>query len=141
MQAHDFVGGREAVMDPHLAMVVDPFRLLDLPREIRDDIYEAAIFDLSPPDMFICPQDPDSIKLRRLNTNVLLTNRQVYWEAREVIIRRGQLIMVSTSRRDSESIESCLMQTFGITPIDPMHGNLCIMSHYSTYRTLPYAFL
>lgn len=127
-------------MDPHSATAVAPLRLLDLPREVRDDIYEAVIFDLSPPDMFMKIDDPDSTQLRKMDTNILLTNRQMYWEARDVIIHRGQLIMVSTSFQDLKTIETCLMHTSGITPIDPIYRNLCIMSHHSRYLILTYTF-
>lgn len=128
-------------MDPSLVTAVTPFRFLKLPQEVRDDIYEAAIFDLRPLDMFMTPGDPDSIKLRKLNTNVLLTSRQVYWEARDVIIRRGQLIMVSLPRERFELFEEYIMALSGITRIDPRYGNLCIMSHHSMYQILTYKFL
>lgn len=127
-------------MDPHLDTAVTPFRLLYLPREVRDDIYEVAIFDLSPSDMFMKFDDPDSIKLRNMNTNVLLTNRKMYWEARDVIIRRGQLNMVSTLRQLFKDFEACLMQLSGFKRINPMYRNLCIMSHHSMYQILTYTF-
>lgn len=114
---------------------VNPFRLLDLPREVRDDIYEAAIFDLSPPDMFWGQGDRD---LRKMDTNVLLTSRQVYWEARDVIVHRAQLILVSVKHWDVEILRNTLT---GITGIDPVYRNLCIMSHRSMYHIFTYTFL
>lgn len=124
-------------MDPPSVTAVTPFRLLDLPREIRDDIYESSILDLSPPDMFINPhRHRNSLRLRKINTNVLLTNRQVYWEARDVIVRRAQLIMVSVWCWGS----GYLGETFPrITAIHPMYRNLCIMSHRSMYQILTHA--
>lgn len=123
-------------MDPDSVAAVTPFRLLDLPREVRDDIYEAAIFDLSPPDMFLRPKDPDSVRLRKMNTDVLLGNRQVYWEARDVIVRRGRLIMMSIQRDIFPDFEEVLTTLAGITPIDPMYRRLCILSHHSMYQIL-----
>lgn len=128
-------------MNSHSVTAVTPFRLLDLPREVRDDIYEAAIFDLSPPDMFLRPRDPDSVRLRKMNTNVLLTNRQVYWEARDVIVRRGQLMMISIERHIFPDFKQVLMTLSGITGIDPMYRSLCIMGHCSMYQIPTYAFL
>lgn len=98
---------------------VTPFRFLDLPREVRDDIYEAAIFDLSPPDMFMKLEDPDSLRPRKMDTNVLLTSRQIYWEARDVIVRRAQLIMVSFERRNVDPFENLMTALSGLTQSIP----------------------
>lgn len=140
-QALDFARNRQATMESQLVTAVTPFRFLDLPREVRDDIYEAAIFDLSPPDMFMKPQDPDSLRLRKLDTNVLLTSSQVYWEARDVIVRRGQLIMVSFKHRNVFHFEKLLKALSGVTGIDPMYRNLCVMKHRSKYQILTHRFL
>lgn len=133
----------KAAMDPHSVAAVTPFRLLDLPREVRNDIYEAAILDLSPPDMFITPkaEDPDSLGLRKMNTNIFLTNRQVYWEARDVIVRRAQLVMVSIRCRNLRYLGNLLTALSVIVGIDPMYRNLCIMGHRSMYQILTCTFL
>lgn len=117
---------------------VTPFRFLNLPREVRDDIYEAAIFDLRPPDMFLSIASPDSIRFRKMNTNIVLTNRQAYWEAQDVILRRGQLIMVSFPgfTKFWSLTDSC-----GITGINPMYRSLCIMTHHSKLQISTYGFL
>lgn len=138
IQARDIIDGRPAAMDPNSVTAVTPFRLLDLPREVRDDIYEAAILDLSPPDMFAdpYPEDPDSLGLRKMDTNILLTSRQVYWEARDVVVRRAQLIMVSIWCWDFDEFVDLLKTVPVIAGIDPMYRNLCIMSHRSMYQIL-----
>lgn len=130
-----FLDDRQAAMDPHLVTAFSPFRFLDLPKELRNDIYEAAIFDLSPPDIFITPEETERPKLRKMSTGVLLLNRQVYREARDVIVRRGQLILVSVSaQRFADCLPELSMALSGITGIDPMHRNLCVMSHRSMYQ-------
>lgn len=125
-------------MDSHPMTAVTPFRLLDLPREVRDDIYEAAIFDLRPPDMFWEEGD----ELRKMDTNILLTSRQIYWEARDVTVHRAQLILVSVKQWDLETLGIGIWRTLsGVTGIDPMYRNLCIMSHRSMYHIFTYTFL
>lgn len=131
LQALRSARNRQATMWAQSVGAVAPFRFLDLPREVRDDIYEAAIFDLSPPDMFMRPQDPDSIRLRKMDTNVLLTSRQVYWESRDVIVRRAHLVMVSIEHRNIDLLEKLLIPLSGITGIDPMYHNFCVMTHRS----------
>lgn len=120
---------------------VTPFRFLNLPREVRDDIYEAAIFDLSPPDMFMRPRDPYSMRRRKMDTNVLLTSRQVFWESRDVIVRRAQLVMVSIELRDAAELEDLFTALSGFTEIDPMYYNLCVMKHRSKYHILTHRLL
>lgn len=128
-------------MNPNSVAAVTPFRFLDLPQEIRDDIYEAAIFDFTPPGMlFSSGRDPP--KWRHMNTNVLLTNRKVYSEALDVILRRAQLIMVSGPHvypeacRPSEISIRILTQSSGITVIHPKYRNFCIMNHRSMYQNI-----
>lgn len=128
-------------MDPPLVTAVTPFRFLNFPREVRDDIYEAAIFDLSPPDMFMRPRDPYSRRRRKMDTNVLLTSRQVFWESRDVIVRRGQLVMVSIEFQDAADLEDLFTALSGFTEIDPMYYNLCVMKHRSKYQILTHRFL
>lgn len=126
-------------MDSHPMTAVTPFRLMDLPREVRDDIYEAAIFDLRPPNLFWEKGD----ELQKMNTNVLLTSRQVYWEARDVTVHRAQLILVSVKHWDVGYFGFHILENTlsGITGIDPMYRNLCIMSHRSMYHISTYTFL
>lgn len=76
-----------------------------------------------------------------MNIEVLLANRQVYWEARDVIVRRGQLIMISMERGIYGGFEEVLVTLAGITAIDPMYRRLCILSHHSMYQILTYEFL
>ncbi|KAG6358575.1 hypothetical protein INS49_012093 [Diaporthe citri] len=121
-------------MNPSSVVAVTPFRFMDLPQEIRDDIYEAAIFAFTPPGLlFSSGRDPSG--WRYMNTNILLTNRKVYWEALDVVVRRAQLVMVSGSPVYHQSHMSCevsmriLTDKSGITVIHPKYRNFCIMHH------------
>lgn len=142
-QAQDFIPNQQATMDPNSKTAVTPFHLLGLPHELRNDIYEAAIFDLSPPELFMGHSNPNPFPLRNVNTNVLLTSRKVYWEALDVIMRRSQLIMVSATRLhpgltiSSELSVGVMAAWSGITMIHPKYRTLCIMNHRSMYQTFP----
>lgn len=126
-------------MDPETTTPIAPFDLLGLPRELRNDIYEAAIFDLSPPEMFLFQAEITNFAYRNMNTNILLTNRKLYWEARDLIVRRGQLVIVSATLLHSGSIHEprtpvdILTGWSRITVIHPKYRNLCIMEHRSMY--------
>ena len=127
-------------MGPYSVMAVIPFRFLDLPREVRDNIYEATIFDFSPPDILLDFPDPDSVRFQKMNTNILLANRRAYWEARDVIVRRAQLVRISSSRPGAGDL-SDLVAFCGLIGIDPISRNLCVMIHHSTYQDFAYLFL
>lgn len=81
-----------------------PFRFLDLPIELRDDIYELAIFDIPVPDpdrgLSLLMENPrtsleDELKAGKLHPNILLSSQQVFEEANSNILRRGQLVSVT----------------------------------------------
>jgi hypothetical protein len=78
-----------------------PFRLLDLPRELRDEIYEHAL------GFYSCWTDPSTIndyarvhakahivKRRRLGINILLANKQIHDEAFPIIMKTNLLVRV-----------------------------------------------
>lgn len=130
-------------MDPNSTTAGPSFDIMGLPREVRDDIYEDVIFDLSPPDLFLRGPELDPAKFRNMNTNILLTNRKVYNEALDVIERRAQLVLVSATPlrpgvlRNGETPMGILTANSGITMIHPKYRNLCIMTHHSTYHHHP----
>lgn len=76
-----------------------------------------------------------------MDTNVLLTSRQVYWESRDVIVRRAQLVMVSIEYEDVVELEDIKRALSGITQIDPIYYNLCVMNHRSKYQILTHTFI
>lgn len=81
-----------------------------------------------------------------MNTNILLTNRKVYWEALDVIVRRAQLVMVSGPHvfQNPHVIPEVSMRSLtdssGLTVIHPKYRNFCIMNHQSMYQNISSAF-
>lgn len=146
ISTQDVSSTQQPTMDPETTTATTPFRLLDLPQELRDDVYETAIFDLSPPEIFISPTWANEFAYRNMNTNIMLTNRKIYWETLDVILRRGQLVMVFATRlhrrmdRDYRSLVHLLTGWSGITMIHPKYRNLCIMQHRSMCQNFPFTF-
>lgn len=120
-------------MDAGATTATTQLDLLGLPLEIRDDIYEFAVFDLSPAGPFM-GETGTTTNYRHMNTNILLTNRKIYWEVRNMIVRRGRLVMVSATYLHIELFSFPLDELVGIlgicSPIHPKYRNLCIMNHY-----------
>jgi hypothetical protein len=68
-----------------------PFRFMDLPRELRDKIYRNLLCS------FISPLDSDSglaIMNHSLNIDILCTSSKVYEEAHDVMIKTNQFVHV-----------------------------------------------
>ncbi|KAL1869412.1 hypothetical protein Daus18300_005624 [Diaporthe australafricana] len=136
------------------SLIVDqPCRLLDCPRDIRDEIYTHLLLDFPVAShselMERALQDPASIHLEdketidgacdfdskalqfvdqrhNIATNILLVNRQVFAEAKEMILRRAQLVKVVAFNIDLSR------QLFAgqICLIDVKYSNLCILTHH-----------
>jgi hypothetical protein len=85
---------------------IQPFRLLDLPGEIRNKIYQEVLcsFDSAPirPSANALLQNHDSSQTglctvtHSIETAVLLTSKQVHREAYDVMVKRNQFIKVTT---------------------------------------------
>ncbi|KAG6363962.1 hypothetical protein INS49_009065 [Diaporthe citri] len=71
-------------------------------------------------------------KTQKIDTNILLANRQTFAEAKEIILRRARLVKVTTTNIDL-SRRLCASQ---LSLLDPKYSNLCIMTHnlYHHYR-------
>lgn len=90
--------------------IPEPFRLLDLPREVRDEIYHAMLCDW--------PKGPVSQHIlvlgmlqvtplfRRITPRILLANKQTYQEAKLVLLKGNQFIHVNLVVNDSSIIPS-----------------------------------
>jgi hypothetical protein len=108
-----------------------------LPQEIRDEILEVVIFDLSPPEVDLVRAKTFVFPYRHINTNILLVSRNTYQDARGVILRRGRMIMVSATRLHREVFRTSpvpvetLTGWPRITVIHPKYRNLCVMHHRS----------
>lgn len=121
-----------------------PCPLLDCPREIRDQIYAEVLLDFPTPSLQeqlacamlgsagpLCERKGIGYALRRLKrthkieTNILLTNRQVFSEGKEIMLRRGRLVRVTLFNTEIilrlSSCELCL--------IDAKYRSLCVMTY------------
>lgn len=81
-----------------------PFRLLDLPREVRDGIYHGMLCDwrqvamsgqtLLDGRVWFAPMH------LRIETNILLANKQIYQEAKLVLLKGNQFVHIRMALRD-----------------------------------------
>lgn len=139
-------------------------RLLECPREIRDQIYADVLLDVPNPSLEclldravhevhaivweegqdgrdqwhqrweesnLAPAFHDYAieflqKPQKIDTNILLANRQTFAEAKEIILRRAHLVKVVTSNVDL-SRRLCASQ---LCLLDAKYSNLCVMTHY-----------
>lgn len=154
-----------SVMSTQLPGDGQPCRLLEYPREIRDQIYAEVLLDFPTPSLERlsdraahevvaikwdfdveghdgaeheieqegnkAPAFHESAvaflqKTHKIDTNILLANRQTFAEAKEIILRRAHLVKVVTSNVDLSrrlfASQLCL--------VDVKYSNLCIMTHY-----------
>ena len=79
---------RMAVQSPRILPHLQPFRLFDLPTEIRDQILEIHFFGSSLADQSVCYR-PNPFKTK--NYNLLSVNKQLYQESNAVLDRGAVL--------------------------------------------------
>lgn len=129
-------------------------RFLELPPELRSEVYEHALFDLPAPNDFRLVLEMAAFEDRRLrlgrtgppsfsgpkpgkvNTNILLTNKEVFQEARYIIIVRAKLvgIMHNLSLSSEQGQELFNILSFTHIPIlDKKYYNFCVMIHESGF--------
>ena len=119
--------------------------LLAYPREIRNQIYAEIPLDFLTPsleELLYCAMldEPGIVSTRyfheftlqclerthKIETNIILTNRQIFPEAKQIILRRGRLVKVIASNVDLPrwlcSSQLCL--------IDAKYSSLTIMTHH-----------
>lgn len=139
-----------------------PCRLLDCPREIRDQIYAEILLDFPRPslecllnraeleietakietyedlldfDEYACnipPSFPQYAagplhKTHKIDTSILLANRQTFAEAKQIILRRGRLVTIRSDNVDF----SRLLYSSQLCLIDGKYSSLSILTHYS----------
>lgn len=92
-----------------------PFRFLDLPLEVRNDIYNVILCTPPPPELWPLEQQDivglprkDSYLCHPLETQILRVNHQVHFEAKDVMLRGNQFIHVRV--RHSHNIASFVQQ-------------------------------
>ncbi|KAG8169154.1 hypothetical protein KVR01_001903 [Diaporthe batatas] len=117
-----------------------PFNLAGLPLELRQDIYELVVFDLSPPEKITTRGVTTAFTYRHMHTNILLVSRKIFWEVRNMIVSRGRLVMVSATHLPThlpnESFQGVPVHVEMLTDyprirvIHPKYRNLCIMNHH-----------
>ena len=119
--------------------------LLACPREIRDQIYAEILLEFPTPsleDLLDCAMldEPGTTSERylhdfaleclerthKIETNILLTNRQILAEAKQILLRRGRLVKVIASNVDLPQW-LCSSQ---LCVIDAKYSTLCIMTHH-----------
>lgn len=82
------------------------FKLLDLPREIRDTIYGAMLCDWRKgPDHNLVRGYVEFDPIRsEIEPNILLANRQIYQEAKLVLLKENQFVHIRMDVPNSEVI-------------------------------------
>ena len=83
------------------------FRFFDLPQELRNKIYRAALCSFEhPPISFVPPPDADTnvdflsrvhVAKHSIHTSILLASKQIYREAYDAMIKTNRFVRVTTS--------------------------------------------
>ncbi|KAK7710695.1 hypothetical protein SLS64_005598 [Diaporthe eres] len=85
-----------------------PFRLMDLPREVRDGIYRGMLCDWQKGALLGHIVVDGKVRFapmrHRIEPNILLANKQIYQEARLVLLKGNQFILIRMVVRDRSII-------------------------------------
>lgn len=92
----------------------EPFRLLDLPREIRDNIYHGMLCDFGSLTAFghtlvngCVVFDP---MRRDIEPNILLANKQIYQEAKLVLLKQNQFVHIRMDLRNGNILPAIFVR-------------------------------
>lgn len=118
-----------ATMDSRIPQKTFP--LLDLPGELRDMIYEQVLF-ASAVTTDISQRRANLEKGVQIHTNILLISRQVFEEARNVMIGT-QLVQVITRGGVPENWRIAAAIEDGIPLFHPRYRKFCLLKHRSEY--------
>jgi hypothetical protein len=110
-------------------VLIKPFPLMDFPGEIRDMVYEHVLFASADTN------DSDQRETNlgygsEINTNIFLTNRKVFEEARNVLIDAG-LVHVSFCGAKLESLLHGAILEDKIQVFHWRYRGFCLMKHQS----------
>lgn len=85
-----------------------PFRLMDLPREVRDGIYGGVLCDWRTGAAFGHILVDGKVRFapmrHSIETNILLANKQIYQEAKLVLLKGNQFVLIKTVVNDRSII-------------------------------------
>lgn len=70
------------------------FRFLDIPREIRDKIYEHLLCTFPQPDSVT---QGFKLPMKDFTSGILLVNKQIYSESYDVMIKGNRFVRVSST--------------------------------------------
>ncbi|KAI7779785.1 hypothetical protein LA080_000382 [Diaporthe eres] len=112
-------------MDSQIAK--ESFPLLDLPPEVRDMIYERVLF-ASAHTTDICQCQVCLDVGTPFHTNILLTSRQVFQEARNVLIG-AQLVQVVTHGSKLQDLRTGAAMEDGIPMFHTRYRHFCLLKH------------
>lgn len=81
--------------------IIEPFRLLDLPREVRDAIYYQILCDwpTQGPFRHSLTNTPDQdlqleVMARKIEPNILRANRVIYHEAKQILLKGNKFVHI-----------------------------------------------
>lgn len=93
--------------------ISDPFRLLDLPREVRDEIYRGVLCDwrkgAAPGHTLVGGSIRFAHARRSIEPNILLANKQIYQEAKLVLLKENQFVLVKIGVRGRRIVQSLFL--------------------------------
>ncbi|KAJ9641869.1 hypothetical protein H2201_003740 [Coniosporium apollinis] len=102
-----------------MALPSKPFRLLDLPKELRDNIYEVTLRTDYHRHSSFCTFAQGPIPANHISINILCVSRQVYNEARSRLLAVNTFHFRSSRQgRDLRTLTNSLSTHVGI-PCDP----------------------
>ncbi|KAI7781010.1 hypothetical protein LA080_015353 [Diaporthe eres] len=93
--------------------ISEPFRLLDLPREVRDEIYRGVLCDWQKDaalgHVLVQGRVQFARMRRRIEPNILLANKQIYQETKLVLLQENQFVCVRIGVRGRSIIKALFL--------------------------------
>lgn len=93
--------------------ISEPFRLLDLPREVRDEIYRGMLCDWRKGAALGHTKVGSMVQFARMRPriepNILLANKQIYHEAKLVLLQESQFVLIKIGVRSRSIFEALFL--------------------------------